>query len=96
LVSNRHIRSKRLKKKLDWKYVGPGTILAQIGPTLFRVDIPGLDNVYLVFYALLLEPFVQQGSIPHPDTLITDTLRSYGDDVYEVEELRDRRRNDNN
>jgi hypothetical protein len=96
LVSNRHIRSKRPKKKLDWKYVGPGTILAQIGPTSFRVDVPGLDNVHPVFHASLLEPFVQQGSIPHPDTPITDTLRSYGDDVYEVEELRDRRRNDNN
>jgi hypothetical protein len=96
LVSNRHIRSKRPKKKLDWKYVGPGTILAQIGPTSFKVDVPGLDNVHPVFHASLLEPFAQQGSIPHPDTPITDTLRSYGDDVYEVEELRDRRQNDNN
>jgi hypothetical protein len=60
------------------------------------VDILGLDNVHLVFHALLLEPFVQQGSIPYPDTPIMDTLRSYSDDVYEVEELRDRRRNNNN
>jgi hypothetical protein len=69
--------------------------LAQISPTSFKVDVLGLDNVHPVFHALLLEPFVQQGSIPYLDTLITDTLRSYGDNIYEVEELRDRRQNNN-
>jgi hypothetical protein len=53
-------------------------------------------NVYLVFYALLLELFTTKGLIPHLDTPITDTLRSYGDDVYEVEELLERRLNKNN
>jgi hypothetical protein len=92
LVSNRHIKSMRPKKKLDWKYVGPGLILAQIGPSSFKVDVPGLNNVHPVFHASLLEPFTPRGSIPHPDTPITDTLRSYGDDVYEVDEILDRRR----
>jgi hypothetical protein len=92
LVSNRHIKSMRPKKKLDWKYVGPGFILAQIGPSLFKVDIPGLNNVHPVFHASLLEPFTPRGSIPHPDTPITNTLRSYGDDVYKVDEILDRRR----
>jgi hypothetical protein len=96
LVSNRHVKSKRPKKKLDWKYVGPGVILAQIGPSSFKVDVPGLDNVHPVFHASLLEPFTKRGVIPHPNTPITDTLRSYGDDVYEVDELLDRRQNENN
>jgi hypothetical protein len=60
------------------------------------VDVPGLNNVHPVFYASLLEPFTRRGSINHLNTLITDTLRSYGDDVYEVEELLDRRQNENN
>jgi hypothetical protein len=94
LVSNRHIRSLRPKKKLDWKYIGPGTIMAQIGPSAFRVDVPGLNNVHPVFHASLLEPFIQRGPIPHPEIPITDTLRSYGDDVYEVEEIVDRRQTD--
>jgi hypothetical protein len=55
------------------------------------VDVPGLDNVYLVFYASLLEPFTQRGSIAYLDILITDTLRSYSNDVYKVEELLNRR-----
>lgn len=96
LVSNRHIRSSRPKKKLDWKYVGPGTILAQIGPSAFKVEVPGLNNVHPVFHASLLEPFTQRGTIAHPDTPITDTLRSYGDDVYEVDEILDRRQDENN
>jgi hypothetical protein len=76
--------------------VGPGVITGQIGPTAFKVEVPGLSNVHLVFHASLLELFTTKGLIPHPDTPITDTLRSYGDDVYEVEELLERRLNENN
>jgi hypothetical protein len=94
LISNRHIRSSRPKKKLDWKYVGPGVITGQTGPPAFKVEVSGLSNVHPVFHASLLEPFTKKGSIPHPDMPITDTLRSYKDDVYEVEELLERRLNE--
>jgi hypothetical protein len=60
------------------------------------VEVPGLLNVHPVFYASLLELFTTKGLILYPDTPITDTLRSYGDDVYEVEELLERRLNENN
>lgn len=94
LVSNRHIRSTRPKKKLDWKFLGPGTITDQIGSTTFRVDLPGLGSVHPVFHASLLEPYRPEGTIPHPSALKQDTLREYGDDVYEVEQILDRRRNE--
>jgi hypothetical protein len=92
LVSNCYIKSMRPKKKLNWKYIGPGVILTQIGPSAFKVDVPGLNNVHPVFHASLLEPFMPRESIPHPDMPITDTLRSYGNDVYEVDEILNRRR----
>jgi len=95
LLSNHHIRSIRPKKKLDWKFVGPGTILAQIGPSAFKVDIPGMVNVHPVFHASLLEPYTKKGPISHPDTPIMDTLREHGDDVYEVERIVDRRKDNN-
>jgi hypothetical protein len=60
------------------------------------VEVSGLLNVYLVFYVLLLELFTTKGLILYLDTLITDTLRSYRDDVYKVEELLERRLNENN
>jgi hypothetical protein len=96
LVSNRHIRSTRPKKKLDWKFLGPGTITAQTGPSAFKVDLPGLQKVHPVFHASLLEPYDPKGAIPHPNVPAQDTLREYGDDVYEVERIIDRRRNEGN
>jgi hypothetical protein len=92
LVSNRHIRSTRPKKKLDWKYLGPGTVLAQIGRDAYRVDLPGLGQVHPVFHVSLLEPYVQRGSIPSQSAQPVDTLRTLGDDVYYVEEVLDRRK----
>jgi hypothetical protein len=81
MVLNWHIKSTRPKKKLDWKYIGLGRITAQIGLTLFKVDLPSLKSVYPVFYALLLEPFDLKGLILHLDILIIDTLRAFRDDV---------------
>ena len=88
------MKSTRLKRKLDWKYVGPGRIVAQIGPTSFRVDLPGLKSVHPVFHASLLEPFDPKGLIPHPDTPIVDTLRTFGDDVWEVDTILERKQDD--
>jgi hypothetical protein len=93
LVSSRNMRSSRPKRKLDWKYVGPGTILAQYGPSAFKVDLSELGSIHPVFHASLLEPYSPTGTIPHPDVPIVDTLREYGDDVYEVEAIIDRRLN---
>jgi hypothetical protein len=92
LVLNCYIQSLRLKKKLNWKYIGLGTIIAQIGLSAFRVEVPRLNSVYLVFYALLLELFTQKGLILYLLTPITDILRNYGDNVYEVEEIVERRK----
>lgn len=93
LVSSRHMRSTRPKKKLDWKYLGPGTVVGQLGPAAFKVELPGLNSVHPVFHASLLEPYTKKGTIPHDKEPIVDTLREYGDDVYDVEEVLDRRLN---
>ena len=92
MVSNRHMKSTRPKRKLDWKYIGPGRIIAQYGPSAYKVDLPGLNGAHPVFHASLLEPFDQKGLIPHPDIPIVDTLREYGDDVYDVNKILERRR----
>lgn len=93
LVSNKHIKSLRPKKKLDWRYVGPGTIVAQIGPTAFKVDLPGLKSVHPVFHASLLEPYRQNESIPHPKVASQHQVGEYGDDVYYVDKILDHRKN---
>jgi hypothetical protein len=87
LVSNCHIQSTRPKKKLDWKFLGPGRIVDQIGPSAFKVDLPGLKNLHPVFHASLLEPYNLSGSIPHPEAPIHDTLHKFSDNIYKVEEM---------
>jgi hypothetical protein len=37
--------------------------MGQISLSTFKVDVPGLNNVYPVFHASLLEPFKQRGTI---------------------------------
>jgi hypothetical protein len=53
--------------------------------------VPRLDNVYLVFYTLLLEPFTKRSVILYLDIPITNTLRSYSNNIYKVNELLNRR-----
>ena len=94
LVSTRNMKSTRLKKKLDWKYAGPGRIMAQYGPSAFKVDLPGLQNIHPVFHASLLEPFNPSSQIPHPEVEIAETLTSLGDDTWEVERIIERRKDE--
>lgn len=95
LVSTRHIRSLRPKKKLDWKYLGPGTITEQFGPAAYKVEVQGLGGAHPTFHASLLEPYEAKGAIQHPDEPIVDTLAHYGDEVFEVDEIKERRRGTN-
>ncbi|USP74003.1 retrotransposon nucleocapsid protein [Curvularia clavata] len=93
LLSNKHIKSLRPKKKIDWKYVGPGTITEQIGPSAFKVDMPGLKNVHPVFHASLLEQYHPPGDIPHPEVPTQHELGETGDDVYLVDKIVGHRKN---
>jgi len=93
LVSNRHIHSTRPKKKLDWKFLGPGTIVEKYSPLVYKVDLPGVKGIYPVFHVSLLEPYTTKGTLPHKEEPIVDTLREYSDDMYEVEKVLERRQN---
>lgn len=70
-------------------------ITAQIGPSAFRVDLPGLNGVHPVFHASLLEPYTRKGRIQQPDAQIEEPLRAMAEDVYEVEKITDRRKGNN-
>ena len=92
LVSTRHIRSIRPKQKLDYRFIPNGTILERIHTEAFKVKLPKHDRIHPVFHASLLEPW-NPSSLPHPDEPVHDTLQSLGDDVYDVERVLDRRKN---
>ena len=97
-VSTRNMKSRRPNKKLDWKWLGPGIVEECIGepPTAYRIKLESLGDVHPVFHPSLLEPYEPRGSLPHEQGPITDTMRQYGDDVYEVEEIREKRKNTDN
>jgi hypothetical protein len=94
-VSNRNLKSDRPSKKLDWKYLGPGTVKECVGnpPTAYRIDLPELKGAHPVFHPSLLEPYTVRGHPPRQQAPIQDTLRQHGDDVYDVDYIVDRRQN---
>lgn len=93
LVSSRNMKSSRPKGKLDYKFVGPGTVVSQIGPVAYKVNLPGQPHIHPVFHVSLLEPWKPSGAHKHPDVPIKDALQEYGEDVYDVERIVERRRN---
>lgn len=83
----KHIKTKRLSTKLDFKKLGPFEILEEVGPVNFRLRLPEGSRLHPVFHISLLEP--AKGTTP----LATDEeLQPENDpDTYEVEKLLDTR-----
>jgi hypothetical protein len=90
-ISTRHIRSLRPKKKLDWKFMGPGNIVAQIGPDVYKVALSTLRGVHPVFHASLLERWDPKGKFNPEEEPAVDTLQGFGDEVRDVKKVLDRR-----
>ena len=55
-LNARNIRTKRESKKLDWKNLGPYTILNAIGSHAYRLDLPENMKVHPIFHVSLLRP----------------------------------------
>jgi len=86
----RNIRTTRPCKKLDYKKIGPFKILARIGTSTYKLDLPASMRIYNTFHISLLELYndnklPSQGSEPPPPILIE------GEPEYELEEIIDSR-----
>ena len=79
----------RPKKKLDQKFLGLGTVIEAYGNTAYKVDLPRVKNVYLVFYTSLLEPYKPYRELLYLEDPIIDTLRKFRDNIYKVKEILD-------
>jgi hypothetical protein len=83
-----NIRTERQSRKLDWKCLGPFTIIERIGTQAYRLDIPRSMKIHPVFHVVLLEPYKQSDipgrtQEPPPPVIIENEIE------YEVEEILD-------
>jgi hypothetical protein len=51
----KNIKTKRLSNKLDYKKLGPFKIKRKIGPINYKLSLPYIIKIYLIFYILLLK-----------------------------------------
>ena len=49
------MKTKRLSGKLDYKKLGPFKIKRKIGPVNYKLSLPYIMKIYLIFHILLLE-----------------------------------------
>jgi len=86
----RNIRTTRPCKKLDYKKIGPFKILARIGTSAYKLDLPASMKIHNTFHISLLElhndnKLPSQRSEPPPPIIIE------GEPEYELEEIIDSR-----
>jgi len=90
LLLPRNIGTTRPCKKLDYKKIGPFKILAMIGESAYKLDLPPSMRIHNTFHISLLEPyhddkFSSQRAQPPPPIIIE------GEPVYELEQIIDSR-----
>ena len=86
-----NVRTQRPSKKLDWKRLGPYTILQKIGTQAYRLQLPPTMKLHPVFHVSLLEPyhapsaakFSRRSKLPPPPVIIDKQSE------YEVENVLD-------
>jgi len=86
----RNIRTTGPCKKLDYKKIGPFKILARIGTSAYKLDLPALIRIHNTFHICLLELYndnklPSQRSEPPPPIIIE------GEPEYQLEEIIDSR-----
>jgi hypothetical protein len=93
-LSTANFKRVRPKKKLDYKFDGPFRVLALVGPSSYKLDLGGSKLIHPVFHVSLLEPFEGDDPLSSREGLHDNFLSYEGDDVYIVDKIVDRRRNE--
>jgi hypothetical protein len=87
-----NVHTERPSKKLDWKRLGPFTIIERIGLQAYRLKLPKSMRIHPVFHVSLLEPYTpstipNRTQPPPPPVVIPES----GDTWYEIQEILDSR-----
>jgi hypothetical protein len=87
-LSSTNLRTSRPARKLDYKRVGPFTIMEKVNSRSYRLDLPKTMKVHPVFHVSLLERF-HPDSIPGRIARPPPPLIVAGEDEWEVEAILD-------
>jgi len=63
-LRQKHIRTTGSSKKLDYKQIGPYTILEKVGSSAYKLDLPATVRIHPIFHISLLEPTASTEPIP--------------------------------
>jgi hypothetical protein len=92
-LKRKNVKTTRPSNKLDYKLLGPYTILSKVGSRAYKLDLPPNAKIHPVFHISLLEPS-QPTSTTIPGHIQPPPLPIVLDDEeeWEVEEIVDSRR----
>ena len=86
----RNIKTTRPSKKLDYKKIGPYKILAKIGRSAYKLELPGSMKIHNTFHISLLEPY-QDNRFPSQIKNPPPPVEIDGEPEYELDEIVDSR-----
>jgi len=86
----RNIRTTRPCKKLDYKKIGPFKILARIGTSAYKLDLPASMRIHNTFHISLLELY-KDNKLPSQRSERPLPIIIEGEPEYELEEIIDTR-----
>jgi len=86
----RNVRTTRPCKKLDYKKIGPFKILAKIGSSAYKLDLPDTMRIHNTIHISLLEPY-ENNKLPSQRQEPPPPIIIEGEPEYELEEIIDAR-----
>jgi len=86
----RNVRTTRPCKKLDYKKIGPFKILAKIGSSAYKLDLPDTMKIHNTIHISLLEPY-ENNKLPSQRQEPPPPIIIEGEPEYELEEIVDAR-----
>jgi len=87
-VLTRNVRTTRPCKKLDYKKIGPFKILAKIGSSAYKLDLPNTMKIHNTIHISLLEPY-ENNKLPSQRQEPPPPIIIEGEPEYKLEEIVD-------
>jgi hypothetical protein len=86
----RHVRTTRPSRKLDWKRLGPYTVIRRVSPYAYELELPQSLRIHPVHHVSLLDP-VAEDHLPGQVITPPPPVEVEGDQEYQVERVEDSR-----